>query len=230
MDGRVGVGALWARATVAAGLVFLLGVAGHVTADGLLPGALALGVLFVAVLGLCLSLLSRRVGLPSLLGLMVGGQSAVHAALSLGAGHAGDATTRVHTSLPVVGATSLPTADGRRVGSLVDAYQATSPSAGRAGDGLSTSPIAHLVNDLGAHPLIAALHLAAAALVALWLAHGERLLWSVLALMARRVQWPHLIVLPPAAPVARRLVSRLLPASDVFVLQSCSRRGPPVLV
>jgi hypothetical protein len=120
--------------------------------------------------------------------LLMAGQTFIHGALTALAGHRGDpplarfpAAQAVH-HLPVV-----PSGDGRRVGSLYDQLYANQPSVGSQ---LTVpAPVQHLLADLtGPHAVMALAHLGAAAVVGLWLAVGERALWTVLALMGDGVR------------------------------------------
>ena len=76
-----------------------------------------------------------------------------------------------------------------------------------------------------------AAHLAAAALVALWLAHGERCLWTVIALAAgvllALLDRP--VPLPAPALVRATAVLRA-PAVVRRLARSLDRRGPPLLL
>lgn len=90
--------------------------------------------------------------------------------------------------------------------------------------------VAHLAEDLTAeHALMAVAHAAAAAVVGLWLAHGERTLWRLLSMAGRRLV---AVVDVPALPVVRppRVVPvdpALLPPSVRVPSSSVVRRGPP---
>ena len=224
---------LWARAGIVGSLAFTLGVLGHVSADGLLPGPGLLAALAGLSVVLSGPMLARPAGRTRLVLMLVGGQTMIHAALTVTAGHAGDAAGgRVpHVAggdpfgpLPVVG--------GHRVGSLQDAFSVGSPT--ESGSALApTLPIGHLVNDLSAHAPMMVAHVVAAALVGLWLAHGERSLWTLVSLAGRRLVLA--AVLP--APVAPRHVSlrsylRIqAPAGprSVWLTRTDTRRGPPLL-
>ena len=59
MEGRIDSYVLWLRALLVAGVAFFIGVAGHVTAEGLLPGPVTLAVLFAFAVLLSAPLLSR---------------------------------------------------------------------------------------------------------------------------------------------------------------------------
>ena len=126
------------------------------------------------------------------------------------------------------GLAQLPVVDGHRVGSFQDAFVGTSAQPATT----PTLPIHHLVADLSAHAPMMAAHLAAAALVALWLAYGERCLFSVLALTARLL----LALVRPGAGGRRSSRAAHLsqpvvatPCRHFLVGRSVSRRGPPLL-
>ncbi len=165
---------LWARAFLLASIACFLGVAGHVTADGLLPGPGWLALLVAVGAALCVPLLSRPASALRLVVLLVGGQTLVHLFLTVTAGHVGDPIRA--TAHPV--GRALPTVDGRRVGSLQDQYEAAVGTA----HAQPALPVGHLVEDVSAHAPMMAVHLLAAVLVGLWLAVGERALWTLLAL------------------------------------------------
>ena len=227
METRLDTSVRWIRALVAGSVAFVLGVAGHVTADGRLPGPAGLTVLLAFSVLLALPVLGRRVSSVRTVGLLVGGQAFIHLCLTMTAGHVGDSRATSTAATPS-GLGSLPTIDGRRVGSLQDAYLGTPDGA--------VAPVlpGHLVADLQAHAPMMVVHLLAAALVGLWLARGERLLWNVAALTAR-----HLVALvSPALPVAVPVVSSAsyvalhAPAGprSVWLTRPDSRRGPPLLL
>jgi hypothetical protein len=220
---------LWARAFLLAFVACFLGVTGHVTADGLLPGPAWLVVLFLVSVALCAPLLARPASLRRIVVLLVGGQTLVHLFLTVAAGHRGDPGT----SAPRPVASSLPVVDGRRVGSLQDQYDAMIGSSQIQ----PVLPVGHLVNDLSAHAPMMAVHLLAAVLVGVWLALGERSLWTLVALASAALVRPLLlawalvhvrIVAPlgdlvtvPAEPPGLRAPARLA--------RSVVRRGPPLL-
>jgi hypothetical protein len=129
---------------------------------------------------------------------------------------------------------------------LYDQLYANQPSVGSQ---LTVpAPVQHLLADLtGPHAVMALAHLAAAAVVGLWLAIGERALWTVLALMGDGLR--SLVAATVAAYYA--CVSLLLGtgylrgphdpsrswggAVDVsprvrVLARTLSRRGPPLLL
>ncbi len=222
---------VWSRAFALAAVTMLAGIVGHVSADGLLPGLPVLtGLLLVGVV-MSATLLNRPASRRRIVGLLVLGQAAVHLVFTVTAGHVGDravATTR-H-----VGTGGLPSVDGHRVGSLMDSYHAT---VGTASGVAPAVPIGHLVNDLSAHAPMMAAHLAAAALVGLWLAAGERALWSLVAFASRAALGPlaaafaacRVVLAPPAAVVPIATEPRP-PRAPALLARVVVRRGPPALL
>jgi hypothetical protein len=222
---------LWGRALVLTGFTFLVGALGHVTTGGLLPGVPALAVLLGVGATLAAVCLSRPASARLLVGLVVAGQALVHGALSLtaghGSGHGSAAGAAVATSPAVASAPgSLPTSPGGRVGSLQDHYEAS--VAAPAATGLTVPDPAALLEHL---PMFLA-HAAAGVVVGLWLAVGERAVWTLLGLAARTVLAPLVVVLRPVTPARRPrpAVAHLHPLHRTArdrVARSVVRRGPP---
>lgn len=227
----------WSRALVLAGVAYALGLAAHLSAGGLVPGPLGLGVLFAVVLVGSAGLLGRAASTLRVTALVVAGQAFIHAALTAAAGHAGDSTMHpVARALPPVDTTAVA-----RRGSLYDVYARATHARTGAADGPGVPDWAqHLSDDLtGPHALKALAHLVAAALVGLWLASGERALWALVRLsrQALAATLRHLCAAlgtltagPRALPLprlsgtpARRLHSFLLATTH-------ARRGPPALL
>ncbi len=226
MESRATIPVPWVRALFAGSFAFFLGTAGHVMADGLLPGPAFLVALFAGTVLVGLPVLVRPASRVRMLGLLVGGQTFIHLCLTLTAGHRGD-PEGVASQPHDAGLTQLPVVDGHRVGSFQDAFVGTAAQPATT----PTLPIHHLVADLSAHAPMMVAHLAAAALVALWLAYGERCFFAVLALTARLL----LALVRPAlavdVPVVLRtsLVVVAAPLTQLLVGHSVSRRGPPLL-
>jgi len=239
---RVSAAALWSRALVVGSMAFFLGVTGHVMADGLLPGPVLVTALLAATVLTTAPVVVRRVGAPAMVALLVAGQTVIHVCLTMTAGHRGDhpAATAAPASAPTVPTVptpdlgSLATVDGRRVGSLQDAYRSVTdaPPGGAAGAPLRDA-LGHLVADLHAHAPMMLAHLLAAALVGLWLAHGERVLWTLVELTTRALL---ALVRPAAAPavprrVAARTVTQAPPGPRThWIARAHARRGPPRLL
>ncbi|WP_051247512.1 hypothetical protein [Nocardioides halotolerans] len=220
---------LWLRALFAGTFAFFLGTAGHLMADGLLPGPAFLVMLYVVLVGLSVPVLARPASRLRTLGVLVGGQTVIHLCLTLSAGHVGDPEASAASVPRGTGFAPLPEVDGRRVGSLQDAFVGSDAMPHQT----PTLPVHHLVADLSAHAPMMAAHLAAATLVGLWLAYGERCLVRVVQLTARvllRLARPVLIVTVRPAPrpgwVADAVAAGL---RSVLLGPSVSRRGPPLL-
>lgn len=230
METRVDVWVLWLRALFVGSFAFFLGVVGHVMANGLLPGKPFLAALFVFSILVSVPLLSRPATPVRMVALLVGGQTFIHLCLTLTAGHVGDprTPTAAHAPRPS-GLTQLPVVDGRRVGSFQDAFTGTSSAPAQT----PTLPIHHLISDMSAHAPMMVVHLIAAAAVGLWLAHGERCLWNLVALTGRIV----LALFQPALPVTITLASRIYRVVDqvpaiprrLWMTRHVTRRGPPLL-
>jgi hypothetical protein len=231
VEHRVDAALLWGRASVVGLIAFGLGVLGHVTADGLLPGPVLLAALAAMSVLFSVPMLARPASTLRMVVLVVGGQAATHLALTVTAGHAGDRAQATAGPAPTVAGyvPTLPEVDGRRVGSLFDAYRGIVEPAHSTTPVL---PVGHLINDLSAHAPMMAAHLVASALVGLWLAYGERCLFTVVALTRRRRG----VVVPaalPVVPVRRRtaIVDRVPSVPPALLLvRPHPRRGPPVLL
>jgi hypothetical protein len=189
MEPRVATPVLLVRAVFAGSFAYFLALAGHVMADGPVPGTAVLVVLFAMVIVGSVPFLARPASALRMLVLLAGGQMFIHVSLAVTAGHHGDP-----------GSASV---DHGPRGLLQLGFLA----------------------DLSGH-------LVAAAVVALWLAHGERRVFTVLQLAARRL----LILAHPAVLVTVRLVRRATLTTvvgvgfrDLLLGRTVSRRGPPLV-
>lgn len=235
---RAGLGLRWARAGVTAIVACSLGLIGHVTAGGWLPqGGWLLAGLAVLWASSAL-LLGRPAGLWRILALVAGGQAAFHLMLTALAGHRSDhtasfGTPQTATSSP--GLTQAPTEAAGRRGSFYDLTLADNVDA-PAQAWSSPHWITHIVEDLtGPHAAMAMAHLAAAAVIACWLALAEQAVWvlicllgvTVLAALVAVVSSPTVILTPiPSgkAPLRQTTGPRLTAPPRRSRLQ---RRGPP---
>lgn len=231
MEGRVATPLLWLRAAFVGSTFFVFGVVGHVSAQGLLPAPAVLAFLLLLSVTLAGPFLARPASRLRLVSMLVGGQIFVHAALSASGGHRGDAPAASGSSAMVTppSVASLPTVDGRRVGSLFDATQVAT---GQQTVSVPRLPLAHLVSDLGDHAPMMLAHLAAAVLLGLWLAVGEKTLWTLISLTARRLVLVARLLQPAPGLTCHRAVrpdGRRLPARhDLWHSQPPALRGPPV--
>lgn len=237
MDRNAGEWLRWTRAAVVAFVALFTGAVAHAAANGLLPSLTGLAFLYGFAVVVAAVLLGRPATMTRIVALTVGGQAAIHVALTATAGHAGDAAAGHPASHPTshpAPLTQTPNLDGsgRRVGSMWDQYAATEPVT-TAGGG-NVNPIQHLITDLSAHAPMMAVHIAAAALVGIWLAVGERALWTVLALTAGVM---FAAVMTAVATRRPRVVPAVLrvavpwrdpaPPHLRAVARSVVRRGPP---
>jgi hypothetical protein len=226
---RVDPWLLWLRALCVGLLTVVVGAVGHMTADGLLPGPWFLGIVVVVAVLLAAPMLDRPASRTRLVLMLVGGQMVVHLALTVAAGHRGDVAAPGSAAPVPTGPRALPEVNGRRVGSLQDAYH---EMAGHAGSSTPSLPIGHLVADVTAHAPMMLVHLIAAALVGLWLAYGERCLWTVLALTGRRALAATWALVPvAAAPASSRTATfdrTVLAPVARWQRRPLPRRGPPV--
>jgi hypothetical protein len=238
----------WARAVLLTAVSMVSGVVAHVSAGGLMPGPTAALLLCGLCLGAVGSLLGRPASTLRIVGLLIAGQMFIHGALTALAGHRGD-------PLPA----GSPTVDlarqqldvysgrGRRTGSLHDQLY---PEQHEAAPTLTVpAPVQHLVEDVtGPHAVMALAHLAAAVAIGLWLAMGERALWTVIALTAvgLRDVVRHVVatyyalvgalsrlvaaVRLPARAGVPAVEADCLPSLGVRLSRSLVRRGPPPLL
>ena len=138
---------VWGRAVVLTGFTFLVGALGHVTAGGLLPGAPVLVLLLGTGTTLAAAFLGRPASARLLVALVVVGQTLVHGALSLTAGHGRGPRRDRDPVVPLhaTGARVAAHGAGGRVGSLQDHYEASvgapaADGAHRAGPGGPPGP------------------------------------------------------------------------------------------
>ena len=252
MEPSVGIALRWARAALLAAVALFTGSVAHVSAGGLMPGATALVLILLASTTVAARFLGRPASTTRVIVLLMVGQTFVHGTLTALRGHRGDpslATAPTPTPNPVP-SLPQPSTGTRRVGSLYDQLygaQGQVPGTGQHLQLTVPAPLQHLIADMtGPHALMAAAHLAAAALVGLWLAWGERSLWAMLTLLARglgEITRPAItayysvllavscaarllrVVVVPAAAESHSLLRR-----DRMLSRSVVRRGPPALL
>jgi hypothetical protein len=208
------------RALTLPSVLFTTGLEGHAAAGGVTPTASVLVPLFA----LTVVAIAQFAGTPTSparsLGLLVGGQGLLHAALQLLSGSV----------------TTTTTLGGAATGMATVSPSASSHHAIHQGVAASHGFVMSQMS--GEHVVMLLAHLAAAVVVGLWLAAGERAFWTLLALTARPVvdAWQKVTAAarrPTGAVVVR--CPRLLPgwsrpaavSSLVWVAGVVSRRGPP---
>lgn len=210
------------RALLLAAVVVAVGSVAHVSAGGLMPEAASVLALYAALAVACAGVLGREASAARLVALTVGGQVVVHGALSALAGHA-----------------ATPAMAHGPHGGMVHPGSAAPSSLASSLASSVVSVLGHGVADALERPLMTAVHVAAAATVGLWLAVGERALWTLVRLArctARGVLAAALTALR-LHPVVLRSVRRTVGVRAVLVdplpllpvwSRGPARRGPPV--
>jgi len=145
-------------------VLFATGLAGHIAGDGATPAGYVLVALFGFTVVAVAPFVGSALSPARVMALLVGGQGVLHAALQLLSG-----TT--------VSATSTRCCEGS-VPSPASPHLMMHTDAA-ASHGVVMSPMS------GGHIAMLLAHLAAAVVVSVWLAAGERALWMLLALAAR---------------------------------------------
>lgn len=226
MNGKATPGLRLLRAAVLAFVALSTGAVAHVTAEGYLPSMTGMALLYIACTVGMAMFLSRPATTARIVALTVVGQVGVHMMLSLMAGHVGDAPA---ARSPAPAPTPIDPAAG---GTVFDQYNAARPQIDA--DFAIPGAVTHLISDMstGAHAPMMVLHLVAAVLVGLWLAIGERALWTLIALAGTVFIPVRLALLPkpqvaPTSPAARTQSSL---HHLVTLARSVVRRGPPSLL
>jgi hypothetical protein len=211
----------WVRALMLPSVLFTSGLAGHIAAGGVTPAASALVPLFALTVLAVAAFALAPISPARAVVLMVGGQGLLHAALQLFGG------PRVTATMTICG-----------MGSGVDAVSSPTGSHLMMHSGAVAPHGFAMPSMTGGHLIMLLGHLAAAVVVGVWLAAGERAFGTVLVLAAR----PVINAWRTVAAVARgglggevvnspRLLhgwSRPCAISDlVWAAGSVSRRGPP---
>lgn len=203
VKGRMGPWLLWSRALIVGLLTTGLGAAGHVAADGLLPGVGTLTTLVVVMVAASALVLLRPASGARLTMTLAVGQAVVHLVLTAAAGHRGSATMPDHSSH-----LQMATDGGQSSGVLVG----------------------QLLTHVTAHAPMMLAHMAAAALVGLWLARGESALWTLIALASRRIvaALPALAVVDPLPGQLTTPAPRPVGPRSPWQAHPHARRGPPL--
>lgn len=225
------------RGAVLAAVVLSFGAIAHLTSGGRLPGPGWFVVLAVLLTWWGARFLARPASRTRVLALVVGGQAAVHIALTALAGHRGDGVTgplvrTAPTPAPVQVPDDVWTRT-HRVGSLADQLMVGRPPSTQATFEVPEW-VLHLWADLQPQQLPMMLaHALAAAAVGWWLAQGESALWTLVALGTRPLARLGVLLRALAVPSVVRL--RRLPAPLLLPLVPAVadpgggvvRRGPP---
>lgn len=210
----------WMRALTLPSVLFFSALAGHAAGGGAAPSGSVLVPLFALTVAAVAPFARSPIRPAAVVALIIGGQGVLHAAFQLLSGTAGTATT-------VMCGADL---GGAAVSSPSGCHVMTHPSA--ASHGLATP----LIN--GGHIAMLLGHLAAAVVLGVWLAAGERALLMVLVLAVRPVvaAWRTVTALVrdgAGSMIGSYLRLQLgwdLPCAArrlVWAAGAVSRRGPP---
>ena len=209
----------WVRALVLAAVMLGSGIAGHSTAGASSPSPLVLVPLFAAATVAIAPLLGTRASPRRVVTLLAVGQVLIHLLLQ---------SLAATAALVVTGHTTAVSGQGSSPGA------AHSPGHASGSEQLGSA----LTGD---HLGMVLAHVAAAVVVGLWLAAGERAAWTLLALAALPVVDAWVTLRELARPVAG---AALVPAaaarpavwdahrlfrSSRYAGRGVSRRGPPRL-
>lgn len=236
-DLRAGPGLRLARGLVAATVAGGLGLVAHTAAGGLLPSVPWLILIYVAIAAVCIASMGGPAGLFRLVALVGGGQFATHLMLTALAGHAGD--HRPVRAPSTHREESVANLGSDRRGSLFDlTVGRVEPASG--GEFVMPHWVTHLFDDLtGPHAAMALAHLAAAVVVAWWLAQGESALWTTLVLLGasvvraltRLVSAYRVTALLARPSTTRTTAAQQRPRRLLAPLAGgLGRRGPPLIV
>jgi hypothetical protein len=170
MDGAMTSDAVrWVRALTLASVLFTGGLAGHAAADGFTPAISVLIPLFILTVVAVGPFVGAPMSPAQIVASLLGGQVLLHAALQLlGRNAIAGMTT------PTLATDAFSTSSFHHMSCHMMAYPA--------------APAAHdtaLLAD--SHAVMLFAHLAAAMAVGVWLAAGERVVWTLLSLTARPV-------------------------------------------
>jgi len=160
------------RALTLASVIFTVALASHVAAHGVIPDASALVRLFVLTVLALAPLAGVSMSPTQVAALLLGGQGLLHVAFQLLGGRS--VGVMPTSCAAAMGAAALPSPTGvHAMGSHL-----MTPS-GTASQGFAMPAVG------GGHAVMLFAHLAAAIVAGVWLAAGERVFWTLLALAAR---------------------------------------------
>jgi hypothetical protein len=148
-------------------VLFASGLAGHLAGGGATPPDWVLVALFMLTVVAVAPFAGAALSPARVVALLIGGQGVLHVALQLLGG-----TFTATTDMP-----------GAATGPVTGSAPASSHVMMQHGAEASHGPVMSLMS--GGHLVMLLAHLAAAVMVGVWLAAGERALWMLLAVTAR---------------------------------------------
>ena len=203
----------WTRAGTVATVATLLAVGAHVQAGGPAPSLPVLAFLVLGLTAASATLLAGPASTVRVVLLTAGGQLVAHHVLT---------------------AASAPAVDGSATGGMAGMAGMAGHHAGHVlehGAPGAVPGVAPLFPHLlPADARMMAAHLAAAVVVGLWLAAGERALWTLLTHIWRSLRLP--VSTAPSTPVPGRAPAPQLAGTTLARIAAGSvvRRGPPALL
>lgn len=235
---------LWSRAALLAVVVVAASAVGHVSADGLLPGPGAMLGLTLAVTAVAARFLTRQASPLRLVTLLVSGQVAIHGVLSALAGHAGEAAGATHPGGHRATPFVFDGLQAERTGSYFDQVEAMQPAVLGGAPGSGHGGTTHLVEHLATQSVaMMVAHAAVVALLGVWLAVGERALWTVLTLSTTRLlevvahaaalvlgRWPEILLDRVAGVAFLAGTGRDAVLHPHLLHHVVAHRGPPALL
>ena len=246
MDQPVGSALRYGRALTLAVVAMAFGLVAHLTAGGLLPGAEGLALLLVPLFAVNAWLLEGPASALRLCVLLVVEQTFVHGGLTSAAGHAGEAVQRGSVTGADAATTGVLTSRLAKVGDRTSSYEELAHAAHVPDSAAALpAPVQHLLADMtGPHALMAVAHVLAAVAVGLWLACGERALWTVLGLSLRGIRAARanrvagldlaaragIVAGADAVPAPPRRHEHALPPRLDLMHRVVWHRGPPALL
>jgi hypothetical protein len=209
----------WVRALTLASVMLASGLAGHLAAGGVAPASSLVLPVFVLLAAAIAPLLDAPASTPRVLVLVTAGQGLLHVVLQVLGG----------TATEIAGHSMLtPAGPGDAVTAHLLTHGAATPTGGS------------IVLLGGPHLGMLLAHAAAASVVGVWLAAGERAAWTVVAVAALPVvdAWITLRELGgaetvacavPRQPALPRWSHEVAPRPSTWAGRGVSRRGPPRL-
>jgi hypothetical protein len=207
----------WVRALTLPSVLFISALAGHAVAGGVTPAAPVLVFLFVITVAVLVPLVGALISPARIVALLIVGEGLLHLALEL----LGRSTVMSAMSDPA--AMSSPTG----------CHLMMQP--------ISATPYGSVMSLMSdGYVIMLVAHVAAAVVVGVWFAAGERILWNVLRLAARPVvgAWQTVVAVVRGA-VGTMIISHPRPrlcgdlrrtvCGLLWAAGAVSRRGPPPL-
>ncbi|MEU6313014.1 hypothetical protein [Streptomyces sp. NPDC047014] len=214
-----------------AALCVVLAAVGHVLMSGATVPWWALSAGFAGTSAAAWTLAGRERGTLAVTSAAVLAQAVLHTVFSLAQSPAPEARPTPGTGSPALAAHAHHGAHGPH--GAADLASAGSMSSLGSGHDMASAPADWLPPALMSPAGMLAVHLLAAVLCGLWLAHGERAAFRVLRAVAARLWTPlGLLLRPPAAvevPPRQRMGRRRRQRAPrrLFLVHAITSRGPP---